>query len=309
MRELAVRLFRRGQLSSDTIADHTFLRKTTVPKAAARPAGRARLASLTMTSRTLLAFNTATASENKIHDDAVASRFGFTGGLVPGVDVFAYLAHMPMARWGKGWLGGGQMQARFVKPVYDGDEAHVTASDGAEEMELSVSARGEHCADGSARLTGAPPPATLLGVAPMPEHASRPPASMTSLAPGLTLGTLRETYTREEGLAHIAATRDDPSFYDDGRIANAAWLLRRANYVLADNVRLGPWIHVESAIDLHGLLHDGEELEVRAVVADNVETKGHLMVILDVQMLAAKRLIMSCRHLAIYEPRQVRQVR
>ena len=101
--------------------------------------------------------------------------------------------------------------------------------------------------------------------------------------------------------------RDDPALYDDGRIANAAWLLRRANYVLADNVKLGPWIHVESAIDLHSLLTDGEDIEVRAVVADNVETKGHLMVVLDVQMLSGSRLVMSCRHWAIYEPRQVRQ--
>jgi acyl dehydratase len=82
-----------------------------------------------MQTRTLTAFNTATASENKIHDDAVASRFGFTGGLVPGVDVFAYLAHMPMAAWGKDWLGGGFMQARFVKPVYDGDTATVSSEE------------------------------------------------------------------------------------------------------------------------------------------------------------------------------------
>ena len=38
------------------------------------------------------AFNTATASENKIHDDAVARRFGFHGALVPGVEVYAYMA-------------------------------------------------------------------------------------------------------------------------------------------------------------------------------------------------------------------------
>nr|HPN07015.1 hypothetical protein [Hyphomonadaceae bacterium] len=82
---------------------------------------------------------------------------------------------------------------------------------------------------------------------------------------------------------------------------------RRANYVLADNVRLGPWIHVESDINMHGLLHDGEEVEVRAVVAENVESKGHLIVTLDVQMLSAARHIMSCRHWAIYEPRQVRE--
>lgn len=261
------------------------------------------------TNRTLIAFNTATASENKIHDDAVASRFGFTGGLVPGVDVFAYLAHAPMAKWGKDWLSGGYMQARFGKPVYDGDTATVTADESAEGLDLSISARGYLCATGCARLKGATAPVRRLSEAPMPEIDNRPAASMASLPVGRTLGTLRETYTRDEGLAHIDAVRDDPALYDDGRIANAAWLLRRANYALADNVKLGPWIHVESAIDLHSLLHDGEGLEVRAVVADNVETKGHLMVVLDVQMLAAQRMVMSCRHWAIYEPRQVRQAR
>ena len=33
------------------------------------------------------------------------------------------------------------------------------------------------------------------------------------------------------------------------------------------------------------------------------------MVTLDVQMLTSARHIMSCRHLAIYEPRQVRETR
>lgn len=259
--------------------------------------------------RTLIAFNTATASENKIHDDTVASRFGFTGGLVPGVDVFAYLAHAPMAKWGRDWLAGGHMQARFYKPVYDGDATIVTSADAADGMTMTASARGESCATGTAKRTGAAAPAKLPGTAEMPKPDDRPPASQASLKVGQTLGTLREIYTRAEGLEHIAAVRDDASLYDDGKIANAAWLLRRANYVLADNVKLGPWIHVESTIDMHGLLHDGEELEVRAVVADNVETKGHLMVILDVQMLSAGRHIMSCRHLAIYEPRQVREAR
>ncbi len=260
--------------------------------------------------RTVSAFNTATASENKIHDDAVASRFGFTGGLVPGVDVFAYLAHMPMARWGKDWLGGGFCQARFIKPVYDGDDATITSTpelDGS--IRLAVSARGDVCATGSARAKGAAEPQTLLGAGAMPDHDTRPKASMESLRPGATLGALRETYTREDGLWHIDAVRDDPALYDDGRIANAAWLLRRANYVLADNVKLGPWIHVESAINLHGFLYEDEQLEVRAVVADNVDTKGHLMVVLDVQMLAGRRWIASCRHWAIYEPRQVREAR
>ena len=258
--------------------------------------------------RTLIAFNTATASENKIHDDAVASRFGFTGGLVPGVDVFAYLAHAPMAAWGKDWLAGGQMRARFTRPVYDGDLTTVESeADGVDGMVMRVQARSEACAAGSARRTGAPAPSQFLGVAEMPAMETRPKASLGSLKVGATLGTLRDIYTREVGLEHIAAVRDDAALYDGGRIANAAWLLRRANYVLADNVKLGPWIHVESTIDMHSLLMDGEELEVRAVVADNSDSKGHLIVTLDVQMLSGARHVMSCRHWAIYEPRQVRE--
>src|SRR6516165_3838286 len=59
------------------------------------------------------AFNTAKASENKIHDDAVARRFGFGGGLVPGGDVYAYMAHQPVARWGRAWLERGAAECRF----------------------------------------------------------------------------------------------------------------------------------------------------------------------------------------------------
>ena len=47
------------------------------------------------------AYNTAKLSENKMHDDTVARRFGFSGGLVPGVDVMAYMMHLPVAKWGR----------------------------------------------------------------------------------------------------------------------------------------------------------------------------------------------------------------
>ena len=63
---------------------------------------------------TVEAFNTATDSTNKIHDDDVARTYGFHGGLVPGVDVYAYLTHEPAARWGREWLGHGSITARFA---------------------------------------------------------------------------------------------------------------------------------------------------------------------------------------------------
>src|SRR6266581_3500553 len=89
------------------------------------------------------AFNTAHDSENKIHDDATARRFGFGGGLVPGVDVYGYMSHLPVMRWGRAWLDHGTAECRFFKPVYDGDTATVTAilRDGG--LEITVESRGE----------------------------------------------------------------------------------------------------------------------------------------------------------------------
>ncbi len=46
------------------------------------------------------AVNTAKASENKIHDDATAKRFGFKGGFVGGVNVYGYMSHQPVAPLG-----------------------------------------------------------------------------------------------------------------------------------------------------------------------------------------------------------------
>ncbi|HKA92367.1 MAG TPA: hypothetical protein VKE97_01090, partial [Acidimicrobiia bacterium] len=58
---------------------------------------------------TVRAYNAATASENKIHDDVVARTYGFEGGLVPGVTVYAYLTHPVVAAFGRPWLEHGTM--------------------------------------------------------------------------------------------------------------------------------------------------------------------------------------------------------
>jgi hypothetical protein len=62
------------------------------------------------------AVNTAKVSENKIHDDEVARRFGFGGGLVPGVDVYAYMAHLPVVRWGAPGSNVAPPSAGFKSP-------------------------------------------------------------------------------------------------------------------------------------------------------------------------------------------------
>ena len=117
------------------------------------------------------AFNASKESENKIHDASVARRFGFRGGLVPGVDVYAYMMHLPVQRWGRAWLERGTAECRFLKPVYDGDTAIVTAAEVPTGLDLKIESHGELCVTGRAAL---PLNGSHHGP-PSPKLRSRPP--------------------------------------------------------------------------------------------------------------------------------------
>jgi len=82
------------------------------------------------------AHNGSEASENKIHDDAVARQYGFAGGLVPGVTDYAYMTRPLIEALGLEWLEHGRLSARFLKPIYEGDDVTV------ETKVTSISASG-----------------------------------------------------------------------------------------------------------------------------------------------------------------------
>jgi acyl dehydratase len=84
------------------------------------------------------AYNAARSSENKIHDASVASRFGFRGALVPGAEIYAYMTHLPVQRWGRAWLERGAAECRFVAPVYDGEIVAITATESAAGLAIEV---------------------------------------------------------------------------------------------------------------------------------------------------------------------------
>ena len=249
------------------------------------------------------AFNTDTASANRIHDDATAQRFGFRGGLVPGVDVYAYLTHPPVAAWGRVWLEGGAMVARFHRPVYDGDTvAVVPAGDG--DLEVRDPG-GVVCAVATATMRAGPGPAWDVPLVATIARADRPPASPETLRPGTVFALASHRFDADEATGYLRDVREELALYREERIAHPAWLLRDANHVLSTNVELGPWIHVESEVVHHGVVHHGELVSARARVAREWEHKGHRFVELEVVHLADDRLVASTRHIAIYRPRQV----
>ena len=252
------------------------------------------------------AFNTAKASENKIHDDAVARRFGFGGGLVPGVDVYAYMAHLPVARWGRAWLDHGAAECRFQKPVYDGDVATVTATETAKGLDLRVESRGESCATGQASLPDRAPLAPEPFAEPPLPPADRPPASETTLAVGTLLGIRALPITRELVEQCVSDLRETEPLYMREGLAHPVIIARTGNWALNHNVVLGPWMHVGSKLQHFAIAHVGDELSVRARITANYEHKGHRFVDVDVLALANRTTpIARIAHTAIWLPRQL----
>jgi acyl dehydratase len=250
------------------------------------------------------ATNTATSSSNKMHDDTVARQYGFAGGLVPGVDVWAYLSHLPAEAWGRDWLVEGGLDARFVAPVYDGEEVTVEARDTNPDT-LDLTARnpaGQECAVGHAyrRLTGPAPDIAAYPACALPDLP--PPVSPEFFEHHAVLGTSQATW--RAGAGYLDSVNEQLPIFLDSGLAPPGWLLRRANDVLVHNVTLGPWIHVESRVRHLGAVADGQVVSTRAKVADHYERKGHRFVELDVLMLVENRPVLAGRHIAIYQPRR-----
>jgi acyl dehydratase len=252
------------------------------------------------------AFNTAKASENKIHDDAVARRFGFGGGLVPGVDVYAYMAHQPVAHWGRAWLERGTAECRFQKPVYDDDIATVTAAETTEGLDIRVESRGEICATGRAALlaqsAALPEP---FAEPPLPP-VDRPPASETTLAAGTLFGIRPLPITRELVEQCVSDLRETETLYLKEGLAHPVIIARTGNWALNHNVVLGPWMHVGSKLQHLAIVHIGDELFVKARISDNYEHKGHKFVDADVLVLVNRtKPVARIAHTAIWLPRQL----
>ncbi len=267
-----------------------------------RPVVTASVASVSVQPWGLVAFNTATASTNKIHDDDVAKRFGFRGGLVPGVDVYAYLTHPPAEAWGLDWLRRGTMRARLRSPVYDGERVEVVpVGDGGLEVR---DPGGAVCATGEAGLPDdAPPPPAVDGWPDVEQRTDPPPAAPETLVPGTAFGLAPHRFHADKHGEYLDDVRESLPLYAAEGVAHPGWLLRDANYVLSANVRLGPWIHVESVVQHHDVVRDGEVVSARALVTGEWERKGHRFVELDVLHLAEQRVVARTTHTAIYRPR------
>jgi acyl dehydratase len=253
--------------------------------------------------------NTSTDGENRIHDDAVARTYGFRGGLVPGVTVYAYATRSIVAALGPGWLERGGATVRFLKPVVDGEAVTVTGGVTARDASgvtgtvvVSTEATPE-CATASVTLPAGRPTPVNVGrypAAPLPDE--RPAATREHLLAVDVLGTPRALYDEARADAYLAGVEDDLALYRGRGWVHPAFYLDQANRALDRNVRMGPWIHVGSTIRHLGGARVGETLATRGRVRSLFEKRGREFVEVDLLIVAepAGRPVAHVLHTAIY---------
>jgi hypothetical protein len=198
------------------------------------------------------------------------------------------------------------MECRFLKPVYDGHLAVISAAKDAAGLSLRVESDGELCATGEAWLRQRAAARPMPDASPPAEPPTqRPEASEMSLGPGKTLG-IEPVVIDESTLAqYLSDIREKEPLYARAKLVHPGQILRLANLVLLQNVKLGPWIHVGSRVENFGPARLHDHLSVHARITSNHRRKGHAMVELACKVLANHdSVIAQIRHLAIWRPRQ-----
>ena len=231
-------------------------------------------------------------SDNRIHADDVAQQFGFTGALVPGVDVFAYLTAPLLAAWGPPWLSGGRIDVRFRQPVYDGEQVEVVGPT----TELRLRGR-----DGVVRAVGSadpPAPQQPRRVLPaMPAPTARIPTDDVAVGP---LGTIAVDVTPADNASYVDAIGEPHPHYRDNAVAHPAGLLRLVNLILMSNVELGPWIHTASDCRLLAPAVLPATLSVRGEVTELFARNDSSYVRYDALVCSDGVPVMDVAHTAIY---------
>ncbi len=253
-----------------------------------------------------VARNFAEASENKIHSDDIAKRFGFTGALVPGVTVFGHLAWPLTRRFGERWLQGSWVTTRFIKPAYHSRNDLTDGSrDGRRKSRGRMQERrgrvagdaGVHDRDGAAcRWIRMRTSAVRRGRT----FASRSPGirSTSTNRSRRTCGSRTTTLNRE----YAARVDDETELFRKGVLHPHA-ILSQANQVLVRRFVMPAWIHTGSEMRFRRLLRVGDAVEVRAVPLEKWERKGHQFIKLYVAYAVRGEIATEIFHTAIFRVR------
>lgn len=235
-----------------------------------------------------------------LHDEAMARSLGYPAALVPGIDVYAYLARLALATWGEDWLARGELSSSSLRPVYHGEELLVHAGPVAQTgagptVELAVhNADNVLVASAVAALpqcAAQPPSLADFPVLRRPESA--PPGDPDSLKPGMRFSCVAETVSTEANARQVAEFLEPSTVYAARGIVHPGWLQRLAlRNAHASFAHATPPIYISTRGQHFSPARVGDLLEVSGAITRLWERKGH-------HYMASEQLVIANRERAV----------
>ena len=251
-----------------------------------------------MTTHHVVARNFSTHSENRMHSDEMASRYGFQGALVPGVAIYGHLVKPLVDHFGAAWLNDSCVEVKLIKPTYHGDELTIEWPGVGEDV-VATNQRGELISIISTVspqvIANVPDELGLLGEVKLP---GRPEIAWDNVCIGEVFSPWAVQLSGDENQRFASEIGDDSALYANH--IHPHYLLSLANEALMQEYVMPAWIHVKSKITHRAALQVDDEVELRSVVADRSERKGHQFIAIHLSFWRGEEIALDIEHHAIF---------
>lgn len=257
----------------------------------------------------ILALNDAESSENRIHSDDIAAKFGFTGALVSGVNVFGYLSQPLTRAYGEDWLNQGLLDVLFLKPAYQDDLLTVrtqssSTDDGTRSHQTTaVNEHGTIIATLESWLPRELPAVNILAKSESPITGDERKEICWEL---IELHKPTASYLWEPSIAdnleRVEVQRDQCDLYSgDDAYIHPYYLLDSCNKALMRMFILPAWIHTGSRLVIRKGLRVGQSIHIYCTPIDKWERRGHQFIKLYIALWSGNELAAEVEHTAIFK--------
>lgn len=250
----------------------------------------------------VVARNYSESSENKIHSDDIAKKYGFRGALVPGVAVYGHLCHPLVDTLGEQWLAHSTDSLRLLKPTYDGETVNLqyTVEDDQHKV-TSHNDSGELTAVLTSKLPGELPE---IGKADLFENEPKKPERVEITWDSVVLEQpftpWEVTLAAEANAKYTREVDDQAALYQNG-VAHPHLLLSLANTALTNEYFMPTWIHAGSDTTHRQLLRVDDTITVRCVPVEKWRNKGHEFIRVYITYTRDNEITTEIMHTAIFK--------
>ncbi len=243
--------------------------------------------------------NFSESSENRIHSDQAAQKFGFRGALVPGVAVYGHLVHPLVDKYGPAWLDRSVDELRLLKPAYDGDELTIRLDqvDGVDRVQC-YNQLGELLATLNSAAEVPPYDGVELLNGPI-KHPERVEICWDNVQPNQCFAPWEYLLCAEDNETYKNQVLDQAPIYDE--YVHPHLLLSLANTALTNEYAMPMWMHVGSETRHRHALRVGDTIDIRTVTIDRWQKKGHEFIRTHTTFWRDEELTTDILHTAIFK--------